>query len=278
MSKIPNKPMNTIIFDGKTEAENILKSVRQDVQGFANSNGRKPKLISIVAGDRMGNLKYSSLKQKAAESVGINFTLDKYPENVSINQIIDTIEKLNKDKLVDGVMVQLPLPVHFTKMDQDKVINSIDSKKDVDGMRNNSNFVAPVVLAVDHALKAAKPPPLKEPPLKVVVVGAKGFVGSKIVTKLRDAYEYEIIEVDIDTENLEELTKKADIVISAAGKPNIITETMVEGGVIAIDVGSPKRDFDESVYKKASFVTPVPGGIGPVTIAYLFFNLISTSR
>lgn len=281
--------MKTIIFDGKAEAKKILDSVKTDVIKFKKEYGRSLNLVSIIVGEMAGNIKYSNLKKVTAENIEINFKLKEFPENTSVKQIIEEIKKLNQDAKIDGLMIQLPLPEHFTKMDLARATDTIDPKKDIDGMREESDFTAPVVLAVYHALKSALSGlSFNKSPIKVLVIGADGFVGSKIVKKLEkdskiaiskaDINKFESAKADFNTRSLKDLLANSDVIISATGNASLVTPSMVKTDVIAIDVGSPNGDVDKSVYKKASFITPVPGGIGPLTISYLMQNVTKAAN
>lgn len=260
------------LFNGRKFARRKEKELEGMVSAL-KKRGVTPKLVSIVAGDEGGAQFYQSLKKKVAQEVGCKFLIRKYKAEDRIRRLVDGIRQLNKDKSVHGIMIQLPLPDNL-RLEANSLIKAIDSKKDVDGMREDSSFVAPVVKAVLIALESS---PLKGSPLKVVVVGAKGFVGRKIVKELRSK-NYELWGVDLETKNLKEKTKDADVVISATGRPGLIKESFVKKSFVAIDVGAPKGDFDEKAIKKAKFATPVPGGIGPVTISCLLENLITSAK
>ena len=168
-------------------------------------------------------------------------------------------------------MLQLPLPAHFAR-DRNKIIRAIDSKKDVDGMTADSPFITPVVKAVIDTLDSSK---ISQPKsVSTVVVGAKGFVGKKIVKLLRDKGS-RVAVCDLDTKDLGARTSKADILISATGVAGLISADMVKRGAVVIDVGAPKGDVrTEEVKEKAGFISPVPGGVGPVTIVSLLENLV----
>lgn len=259
--------METTIFNGKEFAGEKEKSLKK--------GGITPKLVSILIGDNPGSKFYLSLKKKAAERIGAELQVINLSSSTSSEKIIQTIQKYNKDKKIHGIMVQLPFPKNFTWDERQEVINSISPHKDVDGMREDSPFVAPVVKAVLQSIEEARLRVASaRQAKKVVVVGSKGFVGKKIMKELR-TMNYELYGYDIDTKNLGKELLKADIIVSAAGVPDLIKGNMVKDGAVVIDVGSPKGDvaFDE-ISKKAAFITPVPGGIGPVTIACLLENLL----
>lgn len=269
------------IFDGKTFANKKLELLSYQVSKL-KKKGIKPKLVSILVGEDPASLLYLNLKKKAAKRVGADVEIIYLQNNTGTKELKKKIERFNKNNEVNGIMIQLPLPENFTKKDRDEIINTIDFKKDVDGLRENSPFLTPVVKAVLEALKEGisyfVPPPCKDSPLKVVVVGARGFEGSKIFKVLKEM-GYDVQGADRNTFKLERETRRADVLISATGSPGIIRGDMVKAGAIVIDVGSPKGDVvTEEVLKKASFISPVPGGIGPVTISCLLENLVESSQ
>ena len=254
-----------MIFDGRTQANIILDRLTAEVAAMT----RKPKLVSILVGQDPASAMYVNLKKKKGEQIGAEVEVIKLDKSSSIG-IIEVIRKINVDAEVDGIMVQLPLP--FGPAETDQVLAAIDPRKDVDGMRLDSSFIAPVVLACLHVLKTA---PLKVKPLKVAVVGAGGFVGQRLCQTLtREGHQViKVTEGELNNQVLQD----CDVAISATGQPNLIKAEMVKEGVVAIDCGAPMPEFDEGVYQKANFYTPVPGGIGPLTVAYLLSNLVKAS-
>ena len=272
-----------ILFDGKADAEKVNKDTRYKVQQL--KKGRViPKLVSILVGDDPGSVLYLNLKRKSAEEVGVVLEIMKFQGSESVNQLIGEINKLNEDKSVNSIMIQLPLPTNFSKLDRDEIINSIAPEKDVDGLRDDSPFTAPVVRAVLAALNQGLVQYTKynilNTKLHIVVVGAKGFEGRKIEKELRilniELWDerLEITGLDRKSADFYEKIKSADVIISATGNPGIIKADMVKDNVILIDVGAPKGDIERAAYEKASFVSADRGGIGPVTISYLMENLV----
>lgn len=266
--------MKTIIFDGRAFAEEKREELKIVVAGL-KSRGTSPHLASILIGNDEASALYVSLKKKAAEKIGAE--LDPYylPESVKLTDVLMLIDSLNTDANVHGIMVQLPIPGELGNH-KGEIIGAIDPKKDIDGLREDSHFLHPTSKAVMDILHEAENIlrlPLKEQPYKVAVVGSTGMVGTPLVKELKKE-GYEVFEINGKTENISSITSKSDIVISSTGVPNLIKPDMVKDGVIAIDVGSPHGDFDPEVEKKSAFFTPVPGGVGPVTIACLLENLI----
>ena len=175
-------------------------------------------------------------------------------------------------------MIPLPLPKNFSEKDRDEIIKTITKEKDVDGLQDDSPYLTPTVKSVLEVIKEATPHvTLKVPPLKVAVVGARGFEGKKIF-KVLNEMGYEVEGLDRKIENLKTKTKEADILISVTGSPGIIGKEEVKEGAVIIDVGSPKGDVKtEEIMEKAAFISPVPGGIGPVTISCLLENLVESA-
>jgi methylenetetrahydrofolate dehydrogenase (NADP+)/methenyltetrahydrofolate cyclohydrolase len=293
--------MRAHIFDGKraaTEKETSLKKEIADLK----KKGITPKLVSILVGRNYASKLFLSLKKKAAKRVSVKLEIKKLSASKSVSQLVKLIKDLNQNDNVHGIMVQLPLPQNFSSTDRKKVISAIAPEKDVDGMRDDSQYLAPVVKAVLMTIREASNyivrPPLRGNPYKVVVVGAEGFVGAKIVKVLKEmpclpaGRGYEVKGVDINTKDpvkprqgrgngasLKQKTKSADILISATGQVGLIKGDMIKQGAVVVDAGAPRGDvLFEDVVNKASFIIPVPGGIGPVTIACLLENLVEAAK
>ncbi len=263
------------VFDGR-KFSNLKEGEIKKQTAALKEKGITPKLVSIFVGSNMASKRYLSLKKQAAERVGVELQVKSLSESSSIRGIINVIEQLNKDKSIHGVMAQLPLPESFSRNERDEIINSINPGKDVDGMRDDSLFITPAAKAVMTAVKEASSFITGTP--RVVVVGAKGFLGKKIITVIKEM-DYEVLGLDIETKDLAKKTKNADIIISVTGQKRLISGKMIKDKAVVIDVGAPNGDvvFDEAV-KKASFITPVPGGIGPVTISCLLENLVEAAE
>lgn len=261
----------SIIFDGIMFAAEKEASLGIRVLGL-KARGVYPKLASILVGSSPASELYVNLKKKAAEKIGAEVDIYYIHENVKIDDLILLIDTLNTDENVHGIMVQLPLPTPISKF-KDRIIEEIDPKKDVDGLKVDSQFLHPTSKAVIDILKFAEKG-LKVHPKTICVVGATGMVGTPLVKELK-VEGYEVIECDTKTTDLQGLTLQCDVIVSTTGIPGLIKPEMVKSGAIIIDVGSPKGDVDLEVSKKVSFITPVPGGVGPVTISSLLENLIS---
>lgn len=276
------KKMKVNFFDGKKIAAEKERELKKEAERLRRK-GITPGLVSIVVGDVGGGRFYQNLKKKAAQRIGAEIKIISLNPGVSLGEIKAKIEKYNSDVKVHGVMVQLPLPGNL-KLKTKDLINAIDPQKDVDGLREDSQFLTPVVKAVLAALIEATyilsaGSNRLNVGLKTVVVGAKGFEGGKITRILKEmGYEVEGVDVETETKSLKLKAKSADILISVTGSPGLIRPEMVKDGVAVIDVGSPEGDVDKKVYKKAAFVSPVPGGIGPVTISMLLENLVEAAK
>ena len=256
-----------IIFDGKAFAAKKILDLDKKVALLKN-RGIHPKLASILVGEDSASKLYVSLKKKKAEAIGTEMDVYFLKEKENIETILALIDSLNLDTAVYGIMVQLPLPGNFTKEDKEEIIGLIKKEKDVDGLRQDSPFVHPTAMAVLQVIKeAVKQLEITNLKLKICVVGASGMVGSALLKEIKKT-NYKLVEK----------TDEADILVSTTGSPNIIKVNMVKKGAIAIDVGSPKGDIDPEVSEVADFLTPVPGGIGPITISCLLENLVKASE
>lgn len=266
----------TKFFDGKSIRDQILSDVKNKI----DTMDRKPGLAAISVGDNLVCSKYVELKKKMADRVGINFFGYNFDVQNTQEEIVAKIRELNTDENVDGIMVQMPIPDQFDKFE---IVHAISPEKDVDGLRFccafKSCFKPPVVLAI---LKAIEEAGKKLNGEEVVIVGRGFLVGWPLAQCLEEATTG-LIVADNTTKNLSEITKTADIVISAVGKHDIITPEMVKEGVVLIDAGTTevsgeiRGDIDPACYEKASYYTPVPGGIGPVTVAMLMKNLVDST-
>lgn len=270
----------TYFFDGKALAEEKRRELKRRVASLSKK-GVVSTLASILVAPNESSLFYTNLKRKFAESVGCKLNVFEFEQNVSKKDILEKIEELNLKKDVDGIMIQLPLPSNFTVSDREELINKIAKEKDIDGLRDDSSYLAPVVRAVLEVLKEATSYivrlPLKARSLKVLVVGAKGFEGKKISRTLLDM-GYDVREVDKNNQpDLKKYLRNSSLIISATGQKDVIKASDVTPGSILIDVGYPLGDIEKEAYKKAFFVCPVPGGVGPLTIAFLIVNLVEAS-
>jgi len=272
------------IFDGKKESEKILNKLRLKIKKEKLS----PHLAVFLIGDDKASKVYVNLKKQAAERIGVKFSLYKYKKSSDQDEIIKKIKKLNKDNEVSGIIVQLPLPEGF---DTKKIISSINPRKDADGFcrenleafknkkKINIKPVLPQVIL--YILKLAQKKDCKNKKIKVLVNSR--FFGEVLKSFFSaNAFELDFLLVkNISSKKLKNFTADADVLISVLGKKEFIKGDILKNGVILIDAGISKKDnkifgdFEfESCIKKAKFITPVPGGVGPMTIAFLFKNII----
>jgi len=262
-------------FDGKKIRDEIISDLKTKVAKM----DRKPGLAVFLVGNDVVCERYVALKKRIAESIGIFVRVYKYDENCEQKEIINKITELNSDNTIDGIMVQIPIPKNFDKFE---IINAISPDKDVDGLRFcggfHSHFTPPVVLAILKAVELANKN-IEE--CEVLVIGRGFLVGWPVAQCMEEAVKGLVI-ADRNTKNLSSITKTADVIISATGEAGLIKPDMVKDGAILIDAGTAEvggellGDIDTECYGKACYYTPVPGGIGPVTVAMLLKNLVLT--
>ena len=267
------------IIDGKKIRDEILEKVKKEVAALPFA----PVFCDVLVGDDPASLQYVRIKKKTAENIGIKFQEANFLESITTFELIKEIKILNKIKNMCGIIIQLPLPVH---LDQEAILNAIDPKLDVDclgGIGNNLFFpTALACLAILESLNLDLNPPAGGK--KIVVLG-QGMLVGKPVTALLKSKNFSPIVVDNKTENKEEIIKQADVIISGMGQGKYITGEMIKKGAILIDAGASESggsivgDVDlESVKNVAGFVSPVPGGVGPVTVAMLLNNVLTVAK
>ena len=239
----------TKILDGKKLAEKILRNLKKEVE----KKQLKLKLAVVLVGNDFSSKVFIRKKQEACEKIGVGFELFKFSAKISTSGLKKEIKKIGKDPIVSGIVIQLPLPKKFNT---DEILNLIPPKKNIE-------IISPVVCAIERLLKEYKISLLAK---KVVLVGRGRLVGQPLAAWFK--------KQKIDFSNIDKI-KQADIVISGVGKQNLITGEMVKRRVVVIDVGGDV-DF-QAVSKKASYISPVPGGVGPLTVACLLKNLAKLS-
>ncbi|MFY7989943.1 MAG: bifunctional 5,10-methylenetetrahydrofolate dehydrogenase/5,10-methenyltetrahydrofolate cyclohydrolase [Fluviicola sp.] len=282
------------ILNGKETSEIIKKELAEQVKE-RKANGRKiPHLAAILVGRDGGSMTYVNNKLKACEEIGFESTLIRYDDSITEETLLKKIQALNEDKSIDGFIVQLPLPEHIDEM---KVTLAIDPKKDVDGfhpinvgnmMLNIPGFVPATPAGIVELMRRYN---IETSGKNCVVVGRSNIVGtplSLLLGKNTNPGNCTVTLVHSRSENIKDICAQADILVAAVGVPGFITADMVKEGAIVIDVGTtrvedPSRErgwrlvgdvkFDE-VAPKSSFITPVPGGVGPMTIASLMINTL----
>lgn len=270
------------IIDGKAISAAIKEEVKAQIPELEAKWGRKPCLCVIIVGENPASQVYVRNKVKAAEYVGMTSMLINLPEQVSEEELLGTIKKLNEDDSVDGILVQLPLPGHIS---EDKVIDAIAKEKDVDGFHilnvgslwvGDKCIVPCTPKGCIHLIKSTGTDIKGK---LAVVVGRSNIVGKPVAKLLLDE-NATVVMAHSRTSDLKSLTLQADILVVAVGKENIITADMVKPGAVVIDVGMNRNaegklcgDVDfAGASQVAGWITPVPGGVGPMTIAMLMKN------
>ena len=286
------------LLDGKKTAEDIKREIAVEVQKMKDNGEKLPHLAAVIVGSNGASLTYVGSKVRSCEQIGFNSTLVALPETITESELLDKIKELNADDNLDGYIVQLPLPKHI---DEQKILMAIDPDKDVDGF-HPANF-GKMALEMDTFLPATpfgimellERYKVETAGKHTVIIGRSHIVGRPMsILMSRKGYpgDSTVTLTHSRTKNIEEYTKTADIIITALGVPNYLKADMVKDGVVVIDVGitrvedasHPKGyritgDVDfESVKEKASYITPVPGGVGPMTIAMLMSNVIKATR
>lgn len=282
------------LLDGK-ETARVIKAEIAEVVKARKAEGKKiPHLAAILVGNDGGSMTYISNKLKSCEECGFESTLMRYDDSVSEEVLLNKVKQLNEDKSIDGFIVQLPLPAHIDEM---KVTLAIDPQKDVDGFHpmnlgkmalNLPGFVSATPSGIIELIKRNK---LETAGKKCVIIGRSNIVGMPLSIMLSQNTEPGNCTVTLahsQTVNLKEICLTADIIIAALGQPNFVTADMVKDGAVIIDVGTTRVEdptkvsgwklvgdvkFDE-VSPKCSYISPVPGGVGPMTIASLMMNTL----
>jgi methylenetetrahydrofolate dehydrogenase (NADP+)/methenyltetrahydrofolate cyclohydrolase len=282
------------LLDGKKTAEDIKSEIAAEVQIIKDKGGKVPHLAAVIVGNDGASLTYVGSKVRSCKQIGFDSTLVSLPETTTEAELLEKIKELNSDDELDGYIVQLPLPKHI---DEQKILMAIDPDKDVDGFHpanfgkmalEMETFLPATPFGIMQLLERYK---VETSGKHTVVIGRSHIVGRPMsILMSRKGYpgDSTVTLTHSRTKNIEEFTKNADIIITALGVPNYLKADMVKDGVVVIDVGitrvpddsNPKGyvitgDVDfENVSKKSSFITPVPGGVGPMTIAMLLKNTL----
>ena len=286
------------LIDGKKVAAEVKQEIAAEVEQMVAEGKRRPHLVAILVGHDGGSETYVRNKVIACQQCGFKSTLIRYEDDVTERQLLDTIDKLNRDADVDGFIVQLPLPRHISEQ---RIIEAIDYRKDVDGFHPINVGRMSIGLP---CFKSATPAGIMELlrryniPTKganCVVLGRSNIVGKPVATlMMQKAYpgDATVTVCHSGTKNITEICRQADIIIAAIGKPGFVTADMVKDGAVVIDVGTTRvpstltksgfklrGDVDfEAVSQKCSYITPVPGGVGPMTIVSLMQNTLLAAK
>ena len=282
------------LIDGKAISEAIKKEISEEVQKRVQEGKKIPHLAAILVGHDGGSETYVAHKVKSCEQVGFKSTLIRFEDNVSEEELLQTVEKLNNDDEIDGFIVQLPLPKHISEQ---QIIEAIDYRKDVDGFHpinvgrssiGLTSFVSATPAGILDLLKRYN---IETSGKHCVVIGRSNIVGKPVANlMMQKAYpgDATVTVCHSRTKNLAEVTRQADIIIAALGKPEFLTAEMVKEGAVVIDVGTTRVPSDKTksgwkltgdvkfdeVAPKCSYITPVPGGVGPMTIVSLLKNTL----
>ena len=286
------------ILDGKKTSKDIKEEIAVEVAQLIASGGKKPHLAAILVGNDGASETYVSAKVKACEKVGFNSTLVRLEDTVSEEELLVEVEKINQNEDIDGLIVQLPLPKHIDEM---KVTEAILPQKDVDGFHPANvgrmaldlpTYLPATPAGIVELLKRYK---VETSGKHCVVIGRSHIVGSPMsILMARNSYpgNATVTLTHSRTQNLKEICQTADILIVALGKPDFVTAEMVKEGACVIDVGITRVKSDktksgwklkgdvayEEIVEKCSFITPVPGGVGPMTIAMLLKNTLLSAK
>lgn len=286
------------LIDGKKISDTIKQEIAQEVESMVANGAKRPHLAAILVGHDGGSETYVAHKVRACEQCGFKSTLIRFEDTVTEAELLERISELNADDDVDGFIVQLPLPHHISEQ---KVIEAIDYRKDVDGFHPINVGRMSIGLP---CFKSATPAGIMELlrryniPTKganCVVLGRSNIVGKPVATlMMQKAYpgDATVTVCHSGTKNITEICRQADIIIAAIGKPGFVTADMVKDGAVVIDVGTTRvpstltksgfklrGDVDfEAVSQKCSYITPVPGGVGPMTIVSLMQNTLLAAK
>jgi len=285
-----------VLIDGKKTSEIIQSEIADEVIKIKNNGGKIPHLAAVLVGHDGGSETYVAAKVKACERVGFKSTLIRFDENVTEEELLNCVSQLNIDKDLDGFIVQLPLPKHIS---EEKVVESINPHKDVDGFHavnvgrmvaGMPAFISATPFGIMQLIKRYK---IETSGKNCVVIGRSNIVGRPMSILLsQKGIDCTVTLCHSRTKNLKAICAQADIIVAALGMAEFLTGDMVKEGAVVIDVGITRVKSDKTksgwkligdvkfdeVAPKCSFITPVPGGVGPMTIASLLFNTLLSSK
>lgn len=286
------------LIDGKAVAAEIKKEIAKEVEEIVKAGGKTPHLAAILVGHDGGSETYVTHKVKACGECGFKSTLIRFEDDITEEQLLQEVERLNNDDDVDGFIVQLPLPKHISEQ---RVIEAIDYRKDVDGFHpinvGRMSIGLPCFVSATPAgiMELLKRYNIKTQGKNCVVLGRSNIVGKPVATlMMQKGYpgDATVTVCHSRSENLKEICKNADIIIAALGSPEFVTADMVKEGAVIVDVGTTRVPSDKTksgfkltgdvkfdeVADKCSYITPVPGGVGPMTIVSLMRNTLLAGK
>lgn len=284
-----------IVIDGKTIASTIKEEIKKEVAQILDRGQRPPHLVAVLVGEDGASLSYVKSKEKQSQQVGFTSSVYRFPESITEKELLETIDFLNNDDEVDGYIVQMPLPKHI---DARKVTEHIDPRKDVDGFHPVN--AGRMLLSLPCYLPATpfgivtliERSNIETAGKNCVVLGRSDIVGTPVsVLMSRKGMDCTVTLCHSKTKNIKQICSSADIIVAAIGKPGFVTADMVKPGAVVIDVGIHRikdesekgyyvtGDVDyEAVAPKCSYITPVPGGVGPMTIVSLLLNTLKAYK
>jgi methylenetetrahydrofolate dehydrogenase (NADP+)/methenyltetrahydrofolate cyclohydrolase len=287
-----------ILIDGKKISDEVKAEIAEEVKAIVSKGGKKPHLAAILVGHDGGSETYVANKVKSCEQVGFESTLIRYEDNVTEAELLSKIKELNNNPEIDGFIVQLPLPKHVK---EEKIIEAIDPKKDVDGFhpinlgRTVIGMPAYISATPNGIMELLKRYKIETSGKNCVVIGRSNIVGrpmSILLSQKGNPGDCTVTVCHSRTKNIKDYTLQADIIIAALGMPEFLKADMVKEGAVIIDVGTTrvKNDTAKSGFKltgdvkfdevapKCSYITPVPGGVGPMTIVSLLKNTLLAAK
>lgn len=287
------------LLDGKTVSNHFKQRIADEVSEMVSNGHRPPHLVAILVGEDGGSKTYVEAKEKACNLVGFTGTILRYPDTITQDELIAKVEEINNDTEIDGLIVQLPLPNHI---DENLVTQTILPEKDVDGFHDinmgklakgdNSGYISATPLGITMLLEYYN---IETSGKHAVVIGRSNIVGRPMSILLSNSNKTGNATVTVchsRTKNLKEVCLQADIIVAAVGKPGFVKGGMIKEGAVVIDVGTTRVDDDtkkagwrlcgdvdfDTASAKASFITPVPGGVGPMTITGLLNNTLKARK
>lgn len=283
--------MSASILDGKSLAQEIRAEIAAEVAEFTRTGGPAPCLAAVLVGDNPASQVYVRNKEKACEKAGMKSVLHVLPDQTTTGELLDLVARLNGDRSVHGILIQLPLP---TQIDETRVLDAVDPLKDVDAfhpenvgriVQGRPRYLPCTPHGIQELLRRNRIPVAGQ---NVTVVGRSDIVGKPMAIMLMQRSEGANATVTVchsRTKDLPAVTRQADILIVAIGKAKFLTADMVKPGAVVVDVGINRTDEGlvgdvdfESVKEVAGRITPVPGGVGPLTIAMLLHNTLTAAR
>ena len=285
-----------VLIDGKKTSEILQSEIAEEVIGIKNSGGKIPHLAAVLVGHDGGSETYVAAKVKACERVGFKSTLIRFEDDISEEELLNCIAQLNLDDDLDGFIVQLPLPKHIN---EEKIVEAINPHKDVDGFHpvnvgrmvaGMPAFISATPFGIMELIKRYK---IETSGKNCVVIGRSNIVGRPMSILLsQKGIDCTVTLCHSRTKNLKSICAEADIIVAALGMAEFLTGDMVKEGAVVIDVGITRVKSDKTksgwkllgdvkfdqVSPKCSFITPVPGGVGPMTIASLLYNTLLSSK